>query len=219
MLLVSVARGCFGTPCVAISALGSCYGASSNLPPVFDSDDSVDRCRSFNRAPFVNVCNQRHIVCSGLTHVRSLFVGLETEPMIRKTLLHCALTIATFLCMATSLVAQTAGGIAGVVRDSSGGVLPGVTVEASKELLVGIDSGGTLEWGPSLVQMPSKFGSPEGVLSDAAVPSARPAPPLKIVTVREAKSFATTWSAPIYWRTPATTHIRRRVRRNCLTSV
>jgi hypothetical protein len=32
--------------------------------------------------------------------------------------------------------AQGAGGIAGVVRDSSGGVLPGVTVEASSPALI-----------------------------------------------------------------------------------
>ena len=50
-----------------------------------------------------------------------------------------ALAIATFTCVLLSsrvVLAQQASGIAGVVKDASGGVLPGVTVEAASPALI-----------------------------------------------------------------------------------
>src|SRR5688572_10520073 len=44
--------------------------------------------------------------------------------------------LASFLLLAPSAWAQQASGIAGVVRDTSGGVLPGVTVEAASPALI-----------------------------------------------------------------------------------
>ena len=40
------------------------------------------------------------------------------------------------LLLPTAVWAQQASGIAGVVRDTSGGVLPGVTVEAASPALI-----------------------------------------------------------------------------------
>src|SRR5688572_22740314 len=49
-----------------------------------------------------------------------------------------ALVAAALVCAATAASAQTltTGAIAGVVRDATGGVLPGVTVEASSPALI-----------------------------------------------------------------------------------
>src|SRR6266446_5488481 len=44
-------------------------------------------------------------------------------------------TLAATVCLASTAYAQGAG-IAGVVRDTSGGVLPGVTVEAASPVLI-----------------------------------------------------------------------------------
>jgi hypothetical protein len=60
----------------------------------------------------------------------------EKETMIRRTRLYGVLLIATILCGASSVAAQSAAGIAGVVKDATGGVLPGVTVEASSPALL-----------------------------------------------------------------------------------
>src|SRR3977135_2417679 len=46
------------------------------------------------------------------------------------------ITLVTFRAMAGAARAQGSSGIAGVVRDASGGVLPGVTVEASSPVLI-----------------------------------------------------------------------------------
>lgn len=55
----------------------------------------------------------------------------------RRTLALSMITVAFALALAGSADAQTgASGIAGAVRDSSGGVLPGVTVEASSPALI-----------------------------------------------------------------------------------
>jgi hypothetical protein len=46
------------------------------------------------------------------------------------------LVFALWLLVSTTAIAQQAGGISGVVRDSTGGVLPGVTVEAASAALI-----------------------------------------------------------------------------------
>src|SRR3954447_8971033 len=46
------------------------------------------------------------------------------------------LAVGLFALLSTPAWAQGAGGIAGVVRDTSGAVLPGVTVEASSSALI-----------------------------------------------------------------------------------
>ena len=56
--------------------------------------------------------------------------------MIRRTRLYGVLLITTILCGASSVAAQTGSGISGVVKDSTGAVLPGVTVEASSPALI-----------------------------------------------------------------------------------
>jgi len=56
--------------------------------------------------------------------------------MIRRTRLYGVLLIATILCAPSSVDAQTGSGISGVVKDSTGAVLPGVTVEASSPALI-----------------------------------------------------------------------------------
>src|SRR6266436_9222090 len=47
-----------------------------------------------------------------------------------------ALSLLSLFLLPVRLSAQAAGGIAGVVRDTSGAVLPGVTVEASSAALI-----------------------------------------------------------------------------------
>jgi hypothetical protein len=47
-----------------------------------------------------------------------------------------ALSLSSLLLLPARLSAQAAGGIAGVVRDTSGAVMPGVTVEASSSALI-----------------------------------------------------------------------------------
>src|SRR5262245_37395495 len=66
------------------------------------------------------------------THVR---VDEESRHMVRKSIV--GLMLIALLCVAPrSASAQAAGGIAGVVRDTSGAVMPGVTVEASSPALI-----------------------------------------------------------------------------------
>src|SRR5438067_1329320 len=54
--------------------------------------------------------------------------------MTRKSVV--AVALASAFSLAPSVWAQQAAGIAGVVRDSSGAVLPGVTVEAASPVLI-----------------------------------------------------------------------------------
>jgi len=56
-------------------------------------------------------------------------------PRRTKPLLHVAVLLCTLILAAPAL-AQQASGIAGLVRDSSGAVLPGVTVEAASPALI-----------------------------------------------------------------------------------
>src|SRR5712691_5846053 len=60
------------------------------------------------------------------------------DPMARFRLLLVSLACMTFVLVAPSAWAQlsTASGIAGVVKDASGAVLPGVTVEAASPALI-----------------------------------------------------------------------------------
>src|SRR5207253_7571197 len=59
-------------------------------------------------------------------------------PMARFRLLLVSLACVTFVLVASTAWAQltTASGIAGVVKDASGAVLPGVTVEAASPALI-----------------------------------------------------------------------------------
>jgi carboxypeptidase family protein len=57
--------------------------------------------------------------------------------MIRRTILGTGFVVSTCVLLATPAVwAQQASGIAGVVRDSTGALLPGVTVEAASPALI-----------------------------------------------------------------------------------
>lgn len=55
---------------------------------------------------------------------------------MRRTLLVCVMAVTMFVLAALPASAQSGSGIAGVVKDSSGAVLPGVTVEASSPALI-----------------------------------------------------------------------------------
>ena len=55
--------------------------------------------------------------------------------MVQKGLMKCAAALATLLFMPTMTSAQN-GTIAGVAKDTSGGLLPGVSVEASSPALI-----------------------------------------------------------------------------------
>src|SRR3954470_4612078 len=50
--------------------------------------------------------------------------------------LACSILVALTCALSTPLVAQQASGIAGLVTDGSGAVLPGVTVEAASPVLI-----------------------------------------------------------------------------------
>jgi hypothetical protein len=65
-----------------------------------------------------------------------LFSPLQEDVMTRVGLSRTIVLV--FACAATSIPAraQQASGIAGLVRDSSGAVMPGVTVEASSPALI-----------------------------------------------------------------------------------
>ncbi len=54
----------------------------------------------------------------------------------RAAAVYAWLVIGAFGLWPAAAAAQSASGIAGVVRDSSGGVLPGVTVEAASRALI-----------------------------------------------------------------------------------
>src|SRR5215217_1074991 len=56
--------------------------------------------------------------------------------MVRRTAVIGAMVLATALMVPSLSSAQTGSGIAGVVKDATGGVLPGVTVEASSPALL-----------------------------------------------------------------------------------
>src|ERR1700730_1365455 len=56
--------------------------------------------------------------------------------MMTKSCVRSSLLLPGFLILASQALAQTTGSIAGVVRDTSGAVLPGVTVEASSPGLI-----------------------------------------------------------------------------------
>jgi hypothetical protein len=56
--------------------------------------------------------------------------------MVRRASVIGLLTVGLAVCAASSAVAQTGSGIAGVVKDATGAVLPGVTVEASSPALL-----------------------------------------------------------------------------------
>lgn len=58
------------------------------------------------------------------------------SPTTARVLRVSAVVFACGLMLSSSAWAQGAGGIAGVVRDTSGGVLPGVTVEAASPALI-----------------------------------------------------------------------------------
>src|SRR5437879_4502092 len=63
----------------------------------------------------------------------------ERESMVRTNVVGVGLSVILYVLLlspAASAQAPTSSGIAGVVRDSSGGVLPGVTVEASSPALI-----------------------------------------------------------------------------------
>ena len=55
---------------------------------------------------------------------------------MKRLLLVCVLVLAAIAALPSAALAQQAAGIAGVVRDTSGGVLPGVTVEAASPVLI-----------------------------------------------------------------------------------
>ena len=55
---------------------------------------------------------------------------------MRRTLLSCVVVIAAVLVIASAASAQSSSSIAGVVKDTIGAVLPGVTVEASSPALI-----------------------------------------------------------------------------------
>ena len=58
--------------------------------------------------------------------------------------LRCAVWVLAFALLPLTAAAQSTGAIAGIVRDASGGVLPGVTVEASSPALIeGVRAGVT----------------------------------------------------------------------------
>src|SRR5207247_4908588 len=57
--------------------------------------------------------------------------------MVQRSLVRVSVVVLTYLLVASGAWAQVAtGGIAGVVKDTSGGVLPGVTVEAASPALI-----------------------------------------------------------------------------------
>ena len=58
------------------------------------------------------------------------------EVGLRITFPRCVGVLAILLWLPVSIAAQSGSGIAGVVKDSSGAVLPGVTVEASSPALI-----------------------------------------------------------------------------------
>ena len=56
--------------------------------------------------------------------------------MLRFRLLVASTVVACVLLLPVAGSAQQAGGIAGIVRDTTGAVLPGVTVEAASPALI-----------------------------------------------------------------------------------
>src|ERR1700757_3218753 len=56
--------------------------------------------------------------------------------MVPTKLCKRSIAFSLFLLLPSAVFAQQTSGIAGVVRDTSGGVLPGVTVEASSPALI-----------------------------------------------------------------------------------
>src|SRR5882762_7330704 len=60
----------------------------------------------------------------------------EARVMVRRASMVGVFTLATVVLAAPFAVAQTGSGIAGVVKDATGAVLPGVTVEASSPALL-----------------------------------------------------------------------------------
>ena len=55
---------------------------------------------------------------------------------MRRTLLSCVVVIAAVLVIASAASAQSGSSIAGVVKDTTGAIMPGVTVEASSPALI-----------------------------------------------------------------------------------
>src|SRR5262245_49161162 len=53
-----------------------------------------------------------------------------------RRLVGCAVLFASFLILPSSVFAQALASITGVVKDTSGAVLPGVTVEAASPVLI-----------------------------------------------------------------------------------
>src|ERR1700722_6241913 len=62
--------------------------------------------------------------------------GGDQEVVLRRTLMVSAVTFALLVIVAPVAFAQSGSAIAGVVKDSSGAVLPGVTVEAASPALI-----------------------------------------------------------------------------------
>src|SRR6266545_2638163 len=60
----------------------------------------------------------------------------KEEAMVRMSLVSISVVALTSVLLATGAFAQQASGIAGLVRDTSGAVLPGVTVEAASPALI-----------------------------------------------------------------------------------
>src|SRR6516164_4195814 len=63
------------------------------------------------------------------------FANLTKEVVMRRLVGSCCLAVLAFVISPTTAFAQ-ATGIAGVVKDTSGAVLPGVTVEAASPALI-----------------------------------------------------------------------------------
>src|SRR5437867_1892313 len=61
--------------------------------------------------------------------------GITEDPMIGKRMVRATLVALTYLAFPTAGFAQT-GAIAGVARDTTGAVMPGVTVEAASPALI-----------------------------------------------------------------------------------
>src|SRR3954467_12619281 len=55
---------------------------------------------------------------------------------MRRSRVHISILVLALALVTTAAAAQAPSGIAGVVRDSSGAVLPGVTVEAASPALI-----------------------------------------------------------------------------------
>src|SRR4051812_13312739 len=76
------------------------------------------------------------MAATGCLGTVSLEVSMSGLRVGRTSVVVTCLALASLAAWPATVTAQSASGIAGVVRDASGGVLPGVTVEASSSALI-----------------------------------------------------------------------------------